>query len=208
MTDHHPDDADRPDYDDAELDEMLTEGMEEMLAKLEAGFDPVAGLADVYARCGKAGPRTSQRPSPAPAAEPARLSASGRMLQEVCDRIDMLDACLESVIRASRNTPFAGAAFIEAARPVLRQLRMGLANRVLPRDEATHLIDHFQHNLEETDRILRAQSSSSLHEVVHARLGGQAQFGGPVTEQTHRLREMIIRLYEDVGYAASLQPAL
>ena len=207
MTGHRPDDASRPDYDDAELDELLAAGMDEILAKLETGFDPAAGLADVYTRCDEADPRSSHRVPAATAREPEQLSASGRSLQEVCDQIDILGACLAAVIRASQNAPFAGAAFIEASRPVLMQLRMGLANRVLPRDEAAHLIDRLQHNLDETDRILRTQNTSSLDEVIRARLGDQAPSSGPVTEQTQFLGEMIMRLYEDAGYVASLQPA-
>lgn len=97
----------------------------------------------------------------------------------MCDRIDTLDACLAAVIRSSQNAPFAGAAFAEAARPILTQLRMGLANRALPRDEAAQLIDRIQRNLNETNRILRTPNASSLDEVIRARLGGHAQFGGP-----------------------------
>jgi len=206
MTGHHHEDADRPHYDDAELDDLLATAMGGILAKLEAGFDPDAGLTDVYARSAMADPRKSP---PAPASvrrEPGPSSAGGR-LQEVCDQIDTLDACLVAIIRSTHHAPFAGAAFLEAARPVLMQLRMGLANRMLARDDAMHLIDHVQRNLGETDRILRTQNASSLEEVTRARLGGQAQPGGPITEQTRVLEEMTRRLYEDAGYTASLEPA-
>jgi len=81
MTGHHPDDASRPDYDDAELDELLATAMDGILAKLEAGFDPDTGLADIYARCAAApapsipghapGPR-SHLPAAGPAAATAR----------------------------------------------------------------------------------------------------------------------------------------
>jgi hypothetical protein len=78
---------------------------------------------------------------------------------------------------------------------------------VLPRDEAAQLIDHIQRNLDETNRILSTQASS-LDEVIRARLGSHAQFGGPLMEQAQVMREMIMRLYEDAGYTASLEPAL
>ena len=37
-------------YDDAELDAVLETAMANILAKLEAAFDPQAGLEDIYAR--------------------------------------------------------------------------------------------------------------------------------------------------------------
>jgi hypothetical protein len=40
----------RPDYADADLDVLLAAAMDGMVDKLEAGFDPGAGLADVRAR--------------------------------------------------------------------------------------------------------------------------------------------------------------
>jgi hypothetical protein len=206
MTGYHPEDAGRPDYDPAELDELLGTAMEGMLAKLEAGFDPDAGLADIYARLTAAAyPR--HVPAPViPRREPEPATSSQR-LQEVCDQIDTLDACLSALIRSARNDPFAGGAFVEAARPVLLQLRLGLANRVLAREDAARLLGHVRNNFDETDRILRIQGSSSLDEVTRARLGSQAEFGGSVTEQMQVLAEMIMRLYEDAGYAASLEPA-
>ena len=206
MTGYDPEYADQPDYDDAELDELLATGMDMMLAKLEARFPPEEGLADIYARLAAIGPpppastRVIRHREPAP-------SIDNQRLQEVCDQIDTLDACLAAVIRTAQNAPFAGGAFVEAARPVLMQLRLGLANRVLAREEAERILGFVRHNLDETDRILRTQQTSSLDQVIHARLGSHAEFGGPVTEQTRLLAEMITRLYEDAGYVASLEPA-
>jgi hypothetical protein len=56
-----PDDADNPLYDDAGLDELLATAMGGMLAKLEAGFRPADGLADVRARLGAGPARTEDR---------------------------------------------------------------------------------------------------------------------------------------------------
>lgn len=206
MTGYYPEDADRPDYDPAELDELLATAMDGMLVKLEAGFDPDAGLADIYARLTAA---DSARHGPAPVTprrEPVPVTSSHR-LQEVCDQIDTLDACLSALIRSASNDPFAGGAFVEAARPILMQLRLGLAGRVLARDGAERILGHVRDNLDETDQILRTQDASSLDQVIRARLGSQAEFGGPVTEQMEVLAEMITRLYEDAGYTASLEPA-
>ena len=206
MTGYDPEYADQPDYDDAELDELLATGMDMMLAKLETRFPPEEGLADIYARLAAIDPpppastRVIRHREPAP-------SIDNQRLQEVCDQIDTLDACLAAVIRTAQNAPFAGGAFVEAARPVLMQLRLGLANRVLAREEAERILGFVRHNLDETDRILRTQQTSLLDQVIHARLRSHAEFGGPVTEQTRLLAEMITRLYEDVGYVASLEPA-
>lgn len=206
MTGYHPENADRPDYDDAELDELLATAMDGMLTKLEAGFDPETGLADIRARVAAEDP---PRRAPVPVIrhrEPGPAAGSQR-LQEVCDQIDTLNACLTALSRSARTTPFAGAAYVEAASPVLVQLRLGLATRALAREEAERLLAHVRHNLDETDQILRTWESTSLDEVIRARLGSHAEFGGPVAGQTRLLAEMIIRLYEDAGYAASLEPA-
>ena len=206
MTGYQPEDADRPDYDPADLDELLATAMGGMLAKLEAGFDPDAGLADIHARLAAA---DSPRRDPAPVIprrEPVPATSSHR-LQEVCDQIDTLDACLSALIRSAHDDPFAGGAFVEAARPVLMQLRLGLAGRTLARDDAARILGHVRDSLDETDQILQAQDGSSLDEVIRARLGSQAEFGGSLIEQMLVLAEMIMRLYEDAGYAASLEPA-
>ena len=39
-------------YEAADLDGLIDSAMSSILAKLEVGFDPDAGLADVHARCG------------------------------------------------------------------------------------------------------------------------------------------------------------
>lgn len=80
--------------------------------------------------------------------EPGPLVGNQR-LQEVCDQIDTLDACLDALIRAARSAPLAGGAFVEAARPVLMQLRLGLAGRTLPREQAERILDLVRHNLEQ-----------------------------------------------------------
>lgn len=205
MTGYDPEEAGRPDYDDAELDELLATAMDGMLDKLEAEFNPEAGLADIHARLAADPPRKAPAPvirhrKPGPIADSQRL-------QEVCDQIDTLNACLTALSRSARIAPFAGAAYVEAASPVLVQLRLGLANRALAREHAFRSLDHVRRNLDEADRILRTQGASSLDEVIRTRLGSHAEFGGPVADQTQLLAEMIIRLYEDAGYVASLEPA-
>ena len=49
MTGYQPN---RPRHDAAGLDELIDSAMSGILAKLDPAFDPDAGLADIYARCG------------------------------------------------------------------------------------------------------------------------------------------------------------
>lgn len=112
-----------------------------------------------------------------------------------------------STATAPRSAPLAGGAFVEAARPVLLQLRLGLAGRTLPREQADRILDLVRHHLEQADRILRDQQASSLDQAIRGKLGSHAEFGGPVSGQLHLLGEMIARLYDDAGYAASLVPS-
>jgi hypothetical protein len=206
MTGYHPEDAGRRDYDEAELDELLATAMDGMLAKLEAGFDPEAGLADIRGRLAAADPHR-EVPAPAIGHRKPGPTAGSQRLQEVCDQIDTLNACLTALSRSTRTAPFAGAAYVEAASPVLMQLRLGLANRALAREHAVRILDHVRQDLDEADRILRIQDASSLDQLIRARLGSSAELGGPIARQVQLLAEMIIRLYEDAGYAASLEPA-
>ena len=90
------------------------------------------------------------------------------------------------------------------SRPTLLQLRMGLANRSLSKNDAERLVDSVQSSLDQADHILRTQCASTLEQVVHTLTGEPAEFGGTLAEQIHTLREMVARLYADTGYA---QPA-
>ena len=108
MTGHQPA---NPGYDDAELGRVVNTAMSGILAKLEAAFDPAAGLADIHAR------RT---------ADSSRLAA-------VCDQVDLLGAWLADVVRAGQRSPFAGSSYLDLARDNLVQLRAGLASRTMAR---------------------------------------------------------------------------
>ena len=212
MSGQHPEDTGDHDYDDSELDAILDRAMNGILSKLENGFVPGEGLSDIYARH-----RAGVRDTPvAPAGSYEYLQeqrqghlvrALGGRLQAVCDQIDLLDSCLAAVTRSARVQPFGGAAFLEAARPTLAQLRSGLANRMLARSQAERLVDDFQSNLDQTDRILRTQHASALEDVVRARGGSTAESGGTLAEQLGTLRERIAWLYADAGYISSLVPA-
>lgn len=204
MTNRHSDEFG---YDDAELDALIDTAMTGILAKLEAAFDVKAGLADVYARAGV----TKSDVEPVPAARPMRphAPAEGRSrLQEVCDHIDMLEAYLATAVDAAQSNPFAGMAFLDAARPDLMHLRSGLANRTLPRTEAERLLDAVEHHIGQADQILRVQNATTLEDTLHTRLGGQADLGATLTAHMRVLRDMVIRLYDDADTTTSLVPAL
>ncbi|HEY3958686.1 MAG TPA: ASCH domain-containing protein [Streptosporangiaceae bacterium] len=70
--------------EDADLDAILHRAMDSMLAKLEARFDPQAGLADIYARArARNQDRGGHRPAdprarPAPARPPAEGDSSSQ----------------------------------------------------------------------------------------------------------------------------------
>jgi hypothetical protein len=194
MTSQHPDDF--RGYDDAELDALLDVAMTGILTTLENGFNQQAGLADIYRRLGVSGGQPDSRP----------IGTSAR-LQEVCDQIDALNAYLTAASEAAQANPFAGAAYLDTARPDLLHLRAGLASRDISRTEAERLLDTVHTNLAQAERITRAQHGIPLDEVLHTRLGGAVDLNGPLLTHLQDLHQMVIRLYDDAGYTTSLTPA-
>jgi hypothetical protein len=194
MTPHQPDNQPGGQFDaDAELDHVIDTAMDGILAKLEAAFDPEAGLADIHAR--RAAPTSPAVP------EPGR-SGSTR-LEEACDHIDQLTRWLAGLIESGQREPFAGASFLELARDNLVQLRAGLANRTMLRPEAQQLTADAASQLAQTDQILRTRHGTTLDQ-----LASQAHDRhGALTGQVQLLGQMITRLYEPDGDNLSLQPA-
>lgn len=205
MNGHQPEPSD---YDGAALDTYLDSAMSGIVAKLEEGFDPEAGLADIYARCRVARPTIR----PGTAAGSDRKAGHERIgsarLQEVCDLIDVIRTVLDTVNRSAHTAPFGGAAFLESARPVLIQLRVGLANRTTPKSEAERLAGAVQSYLESADAVLRSQHSSTLDDTVRARGGEAVDPAFKMMGQMQALREMIVRLYADAGQDLSLVPVM
>lgn len=195
-------------YDSAALDAYLESAVSGIIAKLEEGFDPEAGLADIYARCGVTRPATRPDAAGDPDRTSGRQRAESARLQEVCDQIDAIRTLLDNVNRSARTAPFGGAAFLEAARPVLIQLRVGLANRTTPKSEAERLIGEVQSYLDRADAVLRSQHSSTLDDTVRERCGEAAEPAITMTGQMQALHEMIARLYADAGHDLSLAPAM
>jgi hypothetical protein len=196
----------RPGYDGAELDEVIDGAMSGILAKLEAGFDPAAGLADIHARCGSSRPARRPGGPVRPAAQvPGAESTGSSRLEEVCDQIDMLTAWLAELIGSAQQTPFAGSSFLELALDNLRQLRAGLASRTTARSEADRLTGEVQHHLRRADQILRSQHAYTLDDITRERSRHAA--GEALTEQVQVMREMVTRLYAAAGHGSSLAPA-
>jgi hypothetical protein len=190
MTPHQPD---HQPYDDAELDRVLNAAMDGILAKLEAAFDPAAGLADIHAR------RTA-----AAAPAPSGPGGGGRnRLEEACDHIDQLTARIADLIESGRQTPFGGASFLELARDNLVQLRAGLANRTMLRPEAQQRTADAAGQLARTDQILRTRHGTTLDQIASQ----TPAHSGTITAQVQFLGQMVTRLYEPDGDNLSLQPA-
>ena len=200
MTGHQPD---RDGHDDAALDNLVDAAMSGILAKLEADFDPDAGLADIYARDGAT--HTGPRHVFPPPAEPRRESTGSSRLEEACDQIDLLTAWLGDLIRAGQRAPLGGSSYLELARDSLVQLRAGLGNRTMARPEAQRLTADISNQLGRADQILRSRHATTLD---HLASQSPSSSGGDVlTDQVRVLREMVIRLYAPAGPDPSLRPA-
>jgi hypothetical protein len=167
--------------------------MDGILAKLEAAFDPEAGLADIHAR----------RAAAAALVAPGPGGAGSSRLEQACDHIDQLTGWLGDLIESGRQSPFGGYSFLELARDNLVQLRAGLANRTMLRPEAQQLTADAASQLAQTDQILRTRHGTTLDQ-----LASQAHDRhGALTGQVQLLGQMITRLYEPDGDNLSLQPA-
>lgn len=203
------DESSLPSYDE-QIDAILNRAMTGILTSLDSGFDPDAGLADIYARSRAATSPASALPEqPASARQAERpedqpAQAAATQLAAVCQHIDALGDCLAFIITSAQAQPFPGIAYLEMARPVLAQLRRGLANRVLARNDAEQLVDNVQSIVGQADSIVRRQDGRTLAQAIHATAGELAEFGGPLDDQLRSLHQKVIRLYADSGFAASI----
>lgn len=192
MTGHQPPDP----RGDAELDRVLGTAMSSILAKLEAGFRPGAGLADIYARSARG--RHSMTPE-----VPGGDSSGSSPLAEACDQIDLLNAWLADIILSAEQNPVGGASFLELARDNLVELRAGLASRTMAKPEARRLTGDIQNQLSHADQILRSQHATTLDHLASENTSRD----GALTEQARITREMVLRLYEPDGHDRCLAPA-
>jgi hypothetical protein len=195
---------------DTDLDQWIKSGLDAELAQTDAAFDFDAGLGDVYARAGLPRPETTEPPSHTatdPSIDITQDTVEQGAVQAVVDHIEMLDALLRAVTKSDQDTsPFAGVAYLTTARRFLLQLRVGLIGRRLTQARASQLVDTIEHDLKETDKILRAQQGLSLQDAVHARIGELRDVGGDLIDQVQRLRRKVLRLFTDVDEPASRLP--
>jgi hypothetical protein len=202
MTGQHPGSAG---CDDAELDAMLDSAMSGIVTRLETSLDPETGLADVHARWRALYPRRHPPTlAEAHSAGSARQAAS-RALQQICDQIDVLDACLAAIGGSAGSRPFPGMTFLDMARPVLLQLRSGLANKVLARAEAEDLTGAVQQYLDRAHQVLQAQRATTLEEAVRQHAGDTEH--GTLGGQVRGLQDKIAKLYASAGATGSLVQA-
>lgn len=200
----------RHDDGDTDLDQWIKSGLDAELVQMDAAFDFEAGLADVYARAGltipgAAEPRSHEATDPS-IDVPQDTMGEGAV-QAVVDRIEMLDALLGAVTKSDQDTsPLMGMIYLTTARQYLLQLRVGLTGRRLTQARASQLVDTIEHDLTETDKILRLQQGLSLQDAVHARIGELRDVGGDLIDQVQRLREKVLRLFTDVDEPASRLP--
>jgi hypothetical protein len=196
---------DRRDGADINFDQWIQGALDAEVAQMDVVFDFEAGLTEVYARAGLARPRAAE--SPFQGAAESSSDVTGGTVRAVVEHIEMLDALLGAVTGSEEEiSPQLGVMYLKMARQFLLQLRMGLTGRRLTRVRAIQLVDTIEHDLGETDKILRAQQGLSLHDAVRTRIGELRDVGGDVNQQVQRLREKVLSLFADVEDPAPRSP--
>jgi hypothetical protein len=192
MTRYEPE---HPDWDDADLDDLLTRAMTGIGAKLDAGFDPAAGLADIYARSRAGTPSSRSGSQPDPSSPVTGPAAGGSRLEEACGQIDVLRVVIAGAVRSGRDAPFPGSAYLDLAAGLLTELRTGLASRSMDRRRAEDLLARVRQHLDQAGRLLAAQGSS-LDDLIRTAGAGP---GLPVAELADLMHEMVLRLFPAPG---------
>jgi hypothetical protein len=201
---------DRRDDADSNLDQWIRGALDAELGQMDADFDVEAGLADVYARAGLARPGAAESPileAPESPSDVAGGSGGQGAVRAVVEHIAMLDALLGTVTSSEEEvSPPLGVMYLKTARQFLWQLRRGLTGRRLTRARAIQLVETIEHDLDETDKILRAQQGLSLQEAVRLRIGELRDVSGDLNQQVRRLREKVVALFADVEDPAAQSP--
>ncbi|MGH4009448.1 MAG: hypothetical protein ACRDTH_15075 [Pseudonocardiaceae bacterium] len=200
--------CDRRDGAGSNFDQWIQGALDAEVAQMDAAFDFEAGLTEVYARAGLARPRTAESPFQGAAESSSDVTGgTGGVVRTVVEHIEMLDALLGAVTSSEEEiSPQLGVMYLKMARQFLLQLRMGLTGRRLTRGRAIQLVDTIEHDLGETDKILRAQQGLSLHDAVRTRIGELRDVGGDLNQQVQRLREKVLSLFADVEDPAPRSP--
>jgi|HubBroStandDraft_1064217.scaffolds.fasta_scaffold01763_13 hypothetical protein len=192
MTRYEPE---HPGYDDADLDDLLERAMTGIGAKLDAGFDPAAGLADIYARSHADAPAPSPAAQAGPSSPVTGPAAGGSRLAEACGQIDVLRAVIAGAARSDRRTPLPGSAYLELAAGLLTELRAGLASRSMDRRRAEELLARVRQHLGRASLLLSLEGTS-LDDLIRKAGAGP---GVPVAELADITREMVLRLFSAPG---------
>ena len=182
-----------------ELDKLILETRDSMIAKLDDATDFSAVLADIYAKAGRVETPENRGVfrEPVPGRGPDHERGG---LDALCDRIDMLNAVLEAATtREEVCSPVLGTLYLSTARQSLLRLRDGLSGRRLSKNDALRLIGNVEHNLREADAILRTEHGLSLDEALHDRIGELRELGGDIASQIQILREKVARLFDDAA---------
>jgi hypothetical protein len=201
---------DRRDDADNHLDQWIREALDAELMRMDADFNFEAGLADVYARAGLARPRVTE--SPSREATDSRGDVAGSSdgqsaVRVVVEHIEMLDALLGAVTSSEEEfSPQLGVLYLKMVRQFLLQLRVGVTGQRLSRARAIQLVATIEHDLIETDQILRAQQGLSLQEAVRIRIGELRDVGGDLNQQVQRLREKVLSFFAHVEDPAPRSP--
>jgi hypothetical protein len=203
---------DRRDDADNHLDQWIREALDAELMRMDADFNFEAGLADVYARAGLARPRVIE--SPSREATDSRGDVAGSSdgqsaVRVVVEHIEMLDALLGAVASSEEEfSPQLSVLYLKMVRQFLLQLRVGVTGQRLSRARAIQLVATIEHDLSETDQILRAQQGLSLQEAVRIRIGELRDVGGDLNQQVQRLREKVLSFFAHVEDPARDRPFL
>jgi len=201
---------DRRNDADIHLDQCIRGALDAELVQMDADFDFEAGLADVYARAGLARPRAADSPSREVTdfrSDVAESSDGQSAVRVVVEHIEMLDALLGAVTSSEEEfSPQLGVLYLKMVRQFLLQLRVGVTGRRLSRARAIQLVATIEHDLSETDQILRAQQGLSLQEAVRIRIGELRDVGGDLNQQVQRLREKVLSLFAHIEDPASRSP--
>jgi hypothetical protein len=105
---------------DAEFDARMLKSHASFIEHYNATFDFEAGLDEVYTRAGLARPVGLRRTASAPAV--SEVGSDNRLLQQICDHIDMIDNLLASVADGDTG-PIVTITYLTTSRHFLLQLR-------------------------------------------------------------------------------------
>lgn len=137
---------------------------------------------------------------------PVEVSESGAV-SFVRSRLDILYEILTAAANPSSGGPFMGGIYLNTARRHIWQLREGLTEQRLPKDDALRLVGLIEHNLREAEKLHRRQSGLPLDEDTLSRIGDLVELGNEITGQGTELRQLISRLYDDAEESTRLIPS-